>query len=107
MKLFNLQNKLVQLEHMISKEEMELQHMSKEQFEALVKMELYKQVADYAMKLFNIEASELNEDHVIFRGRGYMMNEKDMLNVLLEVCQLDNIGRDKLEQSCKFALGIT
>ena len=105
MKLFNLQNKLIRIRHKISKQEFVSMNIPQEQFETLIKAELYKQLADYLMKSMPIQTNP-NEYDVEFNAGGYFLSEKDMLNVILEVCQLDDKGRDMLEQSCMKQLGI-
>ena len=106
MRIFNLQNKLIQIRHKISKQDSGLMTLKKEEFEALINAELIKQVADYAMKQFKIETKILNEDEVEFNGRGYILTERDMLNALYEVTQLDEVGMRMLVESLEKQLGL-
>ena len=106
-KLGNLQNKLVRLEHKVDKREVELQGMGKEQFEGLIQMELYKQLTDYVMTLFDIQIGYLTENEVTFKSAAYILNQKEMFSLIIEICQLDDVLREKLLKSCEVQLGIT
>lgn len=105
MNIFNLQNKLVRLHHKITKQEFVEMKIPQDQFESLIKAEMYRQLSDFLMKKMKIDVKTTEED-VEFSGGGYLLSEKDMLNVILEITQLDNRGREMLEQSCMKELGI-
>jgi len=105
MKLFNLQNKLVTVKHKISKQEFVSMNVPKEEFENVVKSHIYQQLVNFVMKQFNIKTIP-DGDSVLFEGSGYVLNERDMLNVLLEVCQLDEVTKKNFEESLMKQLGI-
>ena len=105
MNIFNLQNKLIRIRHKITKNEFVSMNMPKEQYETLIKAELYRQLADHMMKGMPITTTPTGDD-VEFNGGGYLLTERDMLNVILELCQLDDKGREILEKSCMRQLGM-
>lgn len=105
MKLFNLQHKLLQTKHRITREEFVEMNLPKDQFETLVKMELYKQVADHIMNNLKITITP-HDEYTEFMGRAYFMDERDMLNVLNEVLEMDAHDRDKLKKSIEKELNL-
>lgn len=105
MKLFNIQHKLLSVRHRITKKDYVNMNLPKDQFEAMVKMELTKQVTDHVMKNLKIETTA-HDDYTELKGKAYFMSERDMLNVILEVTELEKEELEKLNMSIKKELGI-
>jgi len=109
MKIFNLNNKLLQIRHKITKQQFQAVKqktgLSQEDLVNNVKADLIQQLTPAVMKAFQIEMTDDIADWS-FGGRGYVLSEVDMINVLLEVAELDTIGRDNLILSCRKWLGM-
>lgn len=104
-KIFNLQNALMQVRHRITKEQFEHLEVPKDQFEKQVVAELTRQVADAVMKKIKINVST-DDNETIFHGKGYVLTEKEMLNTILEIIEMDDVQKENMKKAIEKQLGI-
>jgi len=109
MRVMNLQNKLLSLRHKITKQQfsavMQNTKLSKDDLTTHVKADLIQQLTPSVLKAFQIEVIDGIGEYE-FRGSGFVLSERDMMNVLLEVAEMDSIGKDNLILSCRKWLGL-
>ena len=109
MRLINLNNKLLQIRHKITKQQFKAVQqntkLSKEELVGHVKADLIQQLVPSVLTAFQIEMID-DIDNVEFRGAGYVLSERDMINTIKEILELDGVNRDKMLQSCDTWLGI-
>ena len=109
MRLFNLNNKLLQIRHRVTKMQFNAVQqntkLSKEEVVNHVKADLIQQIAPSVLTAFQIEMID-DLDNVEFRGSGYVLSERDMINTIKEILELDGVNRDKMLEACNKWLGI-
>ena len=105
MNLFNLDKKLTKIHHEVSKEDFLELKLNKEEFEKAISAELIKQFAMQCM--LPIKTMVQNDGTIEFNGSGYVLSERDMLNVINEILDLDDKGRELLSESVKKELGLS
>ena len=105
-RIFNLNNKLVSVDHKISKQEFVDINMNQTDFENQVKSELIKQLSIYVMKKFPISVTQPKHDNDNFRwtSKGYIFSERELLEIILEISELDKKGLDILNNSTRVEL---
>ena len=103
-RIFNLNGKLAQLKHRVTPEDFASMKVEKEVFEKMIATEMYRQLADHIMKQVAIKTTTNKDKTIEFNARCYVLNERDMYNVILEICDLDDKGRDIIAKSVKSEL---
>jgi len=104
-KIFNLQNKLIKVNHKITEDEFKSLEVTKEQFEKQVNTELIRQISEHVFKRFNINTIQ-NHNKIRFEGSGYILSERDMLNVILEIIEMDDENQDKIKKAIEKQLNL-
>jgi len=101
--LFNAQQARFQIYHVVNQKEFVDLKVDQKTFEKLIQTELMRNMAEHVMKRTTIVMTPVPDDEnsFEFRGSGYLFTEKDFMNVLIEVCDLDNKGRDILKTACQ------
>jgi len=99
MQLFSLDKKLLRLQHRLTKQqvnEISLQHkLNAEQIEKEIRHELYsKFMAGVAKNIPTI--AQTDNEYLTYTISGYVLNERDMLNVIKECLDMDDRGKEIL-----------
>lgn len=105
-RIFNLNNKLIKVEHKISKEKFVAMNIPQDKFENEVKSELIRQLAIHVMKTFPIDTHQPkhNNDNFRWDSKGYILSERQMLEVIIEICEYDDKMRDIIANSSRVEL---
>ena len=108
--LYSLDKKLMTIQHRLSNDEtlvLEKQHnLTKEQLVSEVQRQLYN---GFMAAIINNIPITINkeEDSTTYTLRGYALNERQMLETILEVADMEDIMKEKMVVKIKTILGIT
>lgn len=109
-RVFNLNNKLIKVSHRIRREEFLAMDLPREEFEKRVTGELIGKIAEYVIKKLPMTISRPDDNHenaFIWSTDGYILTQKEMLEVIIEITDLDEKGLNILNLACREELGNT
>lgn len=109
MKLFTLDKKLITVNHRMTKQEIvnvaEAHKVDVKAIEEEVKRQIFVKFLPVIAKNFRLTA--LNEDdYITYSVSGYILTERQLYEVMLEVLELDDWGKEKLVSGIKKHLGM-
>jgi len=103
--VIGLDKKMVNINHKITKEEFIGMKMPQQAFENGVHAELIRQLAVYVHQNLPIKQTG-NQHYFQWDVKGYVMTERDMMNLLHELVTMDDQGREMIANSCIEWLGL-
>ena len=109
MKLFSLDKKLLTVQHKFTKSELfalvDKHQLTQEQLQQELQKELYQKfMLGIARNIPTIVNGD--EETTTYTVRGYILNDRDMLNVLKECLEMDEKGKEMLIKDINKQLGI-